>query len=96
MNRVLVIALNTGMRLGKILGLRWEWLELKDNFIYLPQTHTKSKEARRIPINPVVRRILLEKKLESGEVNLSFRERPDTVCLAKSDFHLKRLAWKLA
>ncbi len=63
---VLIISLNTGMRLGEIPGLRWEWTDLKDNFIFLPQTHTKSKEARRVPINPVVRKLLLEKRLESG------------------------------
>ena len=60
------IALNTGMRLGEILGLKWEWINLDDGVIYLPQTHTKSKRTRKIPINPLVRRLLLENKLKSG------------------------------
>lgn len=63
---IIVIALNTGMRLGEILGLRWEWIDLKDNFINLPHTHTKTNESRRVPTNPIVRKLLLEKKLESG------------------------------
>ncbi|MGE5445136.1 MAG: tyrosine-type recombinase/integrase, partial [Ignavibacteriales bacterium] len=63
---VIVIALNTGMRLGEILGLKWEWIDLKDNYINLPHTHTKANESRKVPANPVVRKLLLERKLESG------------------------------
>jgi len=59
---IILIALNTGMRLGEILGLQWEWIDLKENLIDLPQTHTKTKTSRRIPINPIVKTLLLERK----------------------------------
>ncbi len=62
---IILIALNTGMRQAEILSLRWEWLELENNLITLPQTNTKSKKTRRIPINLVVRKILLERKIQS-------------------------------
>lgn len=42
-----VIAINTGMRKGEILGLKWS--QLKNGFIYLQKT--KTDEARQIPIN---------------------------------------------
>ncbi len=54
------------MRLGEILGLKWKWVDLEESLINLPQTHTKTKKSRKVPINPTVRRILLERKLKSG------------------------------
>jgi integrase len=66
LKHVIQIALNTGMRRGEILGLQWDWIDFEENYIYLPQTHTKSQKSRKIPINEIVRRILLERKLLSG------------------------------
>ncbi len=63
---VIRIALNTGMRRGEILGLRWDWIDLDEFIINLPQTHTKTNKSRKVPINDVVRKILLERKLKSG------------------------------
>jgi integrase len=66
---IVVIALNTGMRLGEILALRWDWVDLRENCITLPQTHTKTRRLRRVPVNPVVKRELLkfaERRLEAG------------------------------
>jgi len=66
LKHVIQIALNTGMRRGEILGLQWDWIDFEENYIYLPQTHTKTQKSRKIPINEIVRRILLERKLLSG------------------------------
>ena len=61
-----IIALHTGMRQREILGLKWEWIDLTPGIITLPQTNTKAKKMRRVPINSVVRTVLLERKLASG------------------------------
>lgn len=66
------IALNTGMRRGEILGLKWNWIDFDENLIVLPQTNTKNKEIRKIPINQLVRHILLERKLLSGNSEYVF------------------------
>mgnify|MGYP000106101919 FL=1 len=46
---MVVTALNTGMRRGEILGLKWEQVDLRFGFISLEDT--KSGEGREIPIN---------------------------------------------
>jgi len=53
---VIVTALNTGMRLSEIVGLKWENIDLQNNFILLDDT--KSGKRREIPINDTVRREL--------------------------------------
>jgi len=63
---VIRIALNTGMRRGEILGLTWDWIDFEECIITLPQTHTKTNISRKVPINEIVRRILLKRKLQSG------------------------------
>ncbi|MDO8136760.1 MAG: site-specific integrase [Candidatus Brocadiales bacterium] len=53
---IVLVALNTGMRLGEILGLRWEAVDLKHGFLLLDVT--KNGERREIPINSTLRATL--------------------------------------
>lgn len=53
---IVVTALNTGMRLGEILGLSWDRIDLKHGFILLDVT--KSGKRREIPINSTLRALL--------------------------------------
>lgn len=53
---VVVVALNTGMRLGEILGLKWQDVDFRRGIIYL--LRTKSGDKREIPMNELVRRAL--------------------------------------
>ena len=46
-------ALNTGMRKGEVLGLKWENVDLKHGFVLLERT--KNGERREIPINATLR-----------------------------------------
>ncbi len=54
---IVITALNTGMRKGEILSLRWDNVDLKHGFILLDKT--KNGERREIPINNTLRRTLL-------------------------------------
>lgn len=55
---VLVIAFYTGMRLGEIRQLRWQFIETKNNMISLPKEITKEGRPKRIPINHHVKSAL--------------------------------------
>lgn len=63
---ILITALNTGMRKNEILTLRWTNIDLDISVITIEHTNTKTKTTRRIPINSVLRKLLLEQKLKSG------------------------------
>lgn len=57
---IVVMALNTGMRKGEILKLKWENIDLKNGFILLNQEQTKNSERKEIPINSTLRETLLK------------------------------------
>jgi|WetSurMetagenome_2_1015567.scaffolds.fasta_scaffold13315_1 integrase len=50
---IVITALNTGMRRGEILSLKWENVDLKHGFILL--SDTKNNERREIPINDTLK-----------------------------------------
>jgi integrase len=54
---IVITALNTGMRKGEILNLKWEQVDLKHGFILLDIT--KNGERHEIPINNTLRATLL-------------------------------------
>ena len=66
MRNIIITALYTGMRKGEAISLKWENVDLDNGIITIDQTNAKSKKARRIPINTVVRRLLLEQRLKSA------------------------------
>jgi len=51
------LALNTGMRRGEILGLKWHDVDFKREIIYL--LDTKNGERREIPMNDLVKKALI-------------------------------------
>jgi integrase len=53
---IVITALNTGMRRGEILKLKWEQVDLKHEFILLD--NTKNGERREVPINSTLRNTL--------------------------------------
>lgn len=55
---IVITALNTGMRRGEILSLKWEQIDLRHGYISL--TDTKSGEGREIPINNTLKMLFEE------------------------------------
>lgn len=56
---IILIALNTGMRLGEILNLKWEQVDSQQGYIAV--TRTKSGKQRKIPINQSVHNVLINR-----------------------------------
>lgn len=63
LKQVILIALNTGVRVGEILSMRWENVNLERNFITINAQDTKSKRIRRIPINSELCKMFLKLNL---------------------------------
>ena len=63
LKKIIILALNTGMRRGEIFKLQWKEIDFIDNFIFIYMT--KSGITRKIPMNNVVRETLKNIKRES-------------------------------
>lgn len=66
------LAFYTGMRLGEIVNLRWNWIDLRRNIITVKNSAdftTKSKKERIIPIAPAIRSIIKKKYYEFSSLD---------------------------
>lgn len=66
LRNIIICALHTGMRKGEIISLKWGNVDLENNFITVAKENSKSKKSRRIPVNSVLRKLLLELRLKSA------------------------------
>ena len=58
---IVKVALNSGMRRGELLGLKWE--QIRNGFIYLEGAMCKSGKGRQIPINSLLDEVFREMRL---------------------------------
>ena len=56
LREIVTVALNTGMRRGEILALKWENVDLRNGYVQVVQS--KNGESRTVPINSSVREVL--------------------------------------
>lgn len=59
---MIITALYTGMRIGELINLKWQNINLKDNIITLPSSMVKNKKFRIIPLNNGLKGILTASK----------------------------------
>jgi len=69
---LVLFAVNTGMRKGEILKLKWEHISFGDMQIHLPKTLTKNSRERDIPINSIVRDVLERRKKQEQNKKFIF------------------------
>jgi len=58
MKSIVIVALNTGMRRGELLKLKWNDIDFRNRIIYILET--KNNEIRKIPMNNVTFKTLLK------------------------------------
>jgi integrase len=58
LKKIIIIAYNTGMRMGEILELRWPYFDRDKGFFRLPSNITKENKPKRIPINHHVKEVI--------------------------------------
>lgn len=66
MKHIILVGINTGMRLSEILGLRWDEVDIKGRSITIPAERTKNKEAREIRLNSTMIELFQQLKLNRG------------------------------
>ena len=72
LRNILITALQTGMRKGEIIKLKWENVDIDNNLIIIDKISSKSKKSRKIPINSVLRKLLLVLKLKNMRSDFVF------------------------
>ena len=65
LRHITICALHTGMRKSEIITLTWNNVDFDKNFILIDQTNSKSKKQRIITINSMLRKLLLEIRIQS-------------------------------
>ncbi len=98
---MVLLALHTGMRLGEILELTWQRVDLSQGVITL--THTKNGKVRRIPVNRVARELLeswprhgpyvFGGERPYGSIKTAFRAACRRAGLGRIRFHDLRHTW---
>ncbi len=75
---VLIIAFNTGMRLGEIKQLKWSHIDRGKSMIRLPKEITKEARVKAIPINHHVKAVLeaLPRTLPPNDFIITYRGKP--------------------
>lgn len=61
---IVLLALNTGMRRGEILALRWEWFDFDRNEINFPAGIRKNSDPLTVPLNDFIQALLIEMRGE--------------------------------
>ncbi len=62
LRQIVTVLIHTGMRKGELQNLSWSDLDFERDFIKL--TRTKNGKTRYIPMNQVVKRVLLQRRIE--------------------------------
>ncbi len=90
---ILLVAYQLGLRLGEILGLTWNQVDLVRGFLKLRAEDTKTKEARLVPLTPEVRAVLTDlAKVRRLDTSRVFLHRGKPVKWIKKAFHSARQA----
>jgi len=87
---MIILALNTGMRKGEILNLKWSDVDFAGDYIYVKET--KSNVMRKIPMNSVVRTVLKGLERKSDFIFVSSKTGKRFTGFLRSFYHARKKA----
>jgi integrase len=81
------MALETAMRAGELLGMRWDEVKLKERFVVIPKEREKTRKGRQVPLSKKALGILatLGKRRSKGEARV-FESFPESSVLLGRGF----------
>lgn len=81
------MALETAMRAGELLGMRWDEVKLKERFVVIPKEREKTRKGRQVPLSKKALSILatLGKRRNKGEARV-FESFPESSVLLGRGF----------
>jgi integrase len=74
---LVLLAMNTGMRKGELLNLRWENVDLINNVVTIKAENAKSGKARHVPLNNESKRTLVGWQRDTKEQGYVFEGEPN-------------------
>lgn len=84
LRRIVIAALDTGMRRGEITNQLWEQVDLASRVLYVTRSKTADGESREIPLSSRLYKVLAEKPKSSG---LVFTYQGSQVKILKTAWH---------
>lgn len=63
-----LVCVSTGMRIGEVLAMEWQWIDLERGEISIPASATKTKHGRVVSITTELREFLLNLQHREGRV----------------------------
>jgi integrase len=93
---IIKTALNTGMRLGEILTLRWQHVDKEYSFLRLPYGFSKEKKPKNIPINSHLEDLLKSTpRAFNHDFVFTYKSKPIAECGIKRSFRTACIKAKL-
>lgn len=77
---MIILAIDSGLRRGEILKLRWKDIDFETECIHIVGTHTKTEQERLVPLSARVKNELLKLRIDSAD------ERPFPIRETKTSF----------
>lgn len=72
LQNILQFALHTGTRKSEIIKLSWDQVDLHNNYFEIISQNAKSKKSRKIPLNKLMKEMLLRLKMKNNNNNIVF------------------------
>ncbi|MCP4651899.1 MAG: tyrosine-type recombinase/integrase [Candidatus Omnitrophica bacterium] len=84
LKNIVVVALNTGMRRGEILGLKWADIDFRRGIIYLLET--KNGHKREVPMNKSVKQALVRQRKHKDSEYVFYKKDGSSIGSVKKSF----------